>query len=305
MVHTTKHEEVRRSYSITSSPILQEPLSIGIKRIANGIYSRRLVDDARVGDTLLTTGAGGFFCLPADMTGIDHVFFFAAGSGITPVYSLLKTLLHDHPQVKATLVYSNHSKHSTVFYEELRAMGSSFSQQLTIHFLFSDHSDLRRARLNRDLFFEIIFAASQDQSRSVFFTCGPLAYMRMVIFLLQESGVDKEQIRKEDFTPYHVITIPVHPPDQQTRRVSIQLGKEIKSFEVFYPDSILAAAKKNQISLPYSCETGKCGNCAARCLQGKVWLSNNEVLTENDLAEGLVLTCVGHPVGGEVLLKIG
>jgi ring-1,2-phenylacetyl-CoA epoxidase subunit PaaE len=86
--------------------------------------------------------------------------------------------------------------------------------------------------------------------------------------------------------------------------VIIQYAAETYQLKVQYPDSILQAAKKESISLPYSCEVGRCGNCAAKCIKGKVWLSYNEVLTEKDIQKGLTLTCVGHPVGGDVILKI-
>jgi ring-1,2-phenylacetyl-CoA epoxidase subunit PaaE len=304
IVHETGREEIRRSYSITSTPVLNESLSIGIKRIANGIFSRRLIDDTRVGDKLTVAGAGGFFCLPEDISFVTGIFFFAAGSGITPVYSLIKTLLYAHPKIKVRLVYSNHHPQSAVFLRQLEALKEKFPHSFCLHVLFSVTADLRIARLNRELFFSILAQSGFDAASTYFYTCGPLSYMRLVIFLLQEMGIEKDHIRKEDFTPYHSSFIKPLPPDKASHFATIYFRNTSHRFPVNYPDSILAAAKKQGIVLPYSCETGKCGNCAAFCTEGKIWLSQNEVLTDEDLDRGLTLTCVGHPVGGDVVLSI-
>jgi ring-1,2-phenylacetyl-CoA epoxidase subunit PaaE len=134
----------------------------------------------------------------------------------------------------------------------------------------------------------------------LFYTCGPEAYMRMCTYVLQQEGVKPEQIRKENFVIQGKHIIKPLPPDKDTRRVELNYGGE--KFELFveYPDTILRAARKKGISLPYSCEVGRCGNCVAKCLEGKVWHSYNEVLTEKDLQQGMILTCVAHPVGGDV-----
>ena len=111
--------EDRRSYSLSSTPFLQEPLAITVKRLDNGEYSRKLFDRAKEGDLLTTTGAAGFFVLPRDIDLFKEIFFMAAGSGITPVLPLIKTVLYQHPQIRVVLIYSNRSKHSTLFYKEL------------------------------------------------------------------------------------------------------------------------------------------------------------------------------------------
>ena len=110
LVYKLNNEETRRSYSITSSPVLNEPLSIGVKRIENGFFSRKLIDTAKiVNDDLITIGAGGLFVLPDDIANYKQLFFFAAGSGITPIYSLIKTALHQYKHLHVVLIYSNAS----------------------------------------------------------------------------------------------------------------------------------------------------------------------------------------------------
>jgi ferredoxin-NADP reductase len=304
-VQKTTHEEIRRSYSIVSTPLLNESLTIGVKRIENGAFSRELIDHAKVGDELITAGAGGFFTLPDNASTIQQIFFLAAGSGITPIYSLLKTVLHFHPHIHVVLIYSNPSPQKTIFFSQLNELKQTFDERFQLEFLFSNSVDLSIARLNRELLVQITKAHSVCSfDQTLFYLCGPEAYMRMCLYTLQEEKVPKENIRRETFIIQSKRLPKIDPPDKDPHLVTIEYGNENYQLNVQYPSSILQAAKKQNIVLPYSCETGRCGNCVAKCISGKVWLSYNEVLTEKDLQNGLTLTCVGYPVGGDVHLKI-
>lgn len=304
-IQKNTNEEIRRSYSIVSAPLLNEPLTIGVKRVENGAFSRSLIDHAKIGDELLTIGAGGLFTLPDDTAGIQQIFLLAAGSGITPVYSLLKTVLHLHPHIHVVLFYSNPSPQKTIFLSQLNKLKESFGKKFHLQFLFSNAADLSVARLNRELLAQLAQAHSTCSfDQTLFYICGPEAYMRMCTYTLQEEKVPKENIRKENFIIAAKQLPKNDPPDKKTYRVTIQYGEENYQLTVPYPESILQAAKKQNLSLPYSCEVGRCGNCTAKCISGNVWLSYNEVLTEKDLQNGLTLTCTGHPVGGDVILKI-
>lgn len=304
LVDKNRSGEIRRSYSIVSSPVLDEPLSIAVKRIDNGLFSRKLIDRMQPGDHLLTIGAAGFFRLPDNLHSFSTIFFFAAGSGIAPVLSLLKTALHLNPDISVFLIYSNQSVETTAYYQELNQLLQKFSGRLHLDFLFSSESDLRRARLNRDLLIEFLKINQFDRERTLFYICGPESYMRMIIFHLLEEGFNPDQIKKEDFNPAGKKKTLRKPPDKTSHSVKLDLFGKAYDFLVKYPDSILQAAKKIKLNLPYSCETGKCGSCAALCMSGEVWLSDNEVLTNKDLDHGLTLTCTGHPQNGDVILKI-
>ncbi|MGZ5190273.1 MAG: flavin reductase family protein [Flavisolibacter sp.] len=304
-VHKTLHEEIRRSYSITSAPLLHEPLTIGVKRIDNGVFSRLLTDLVKQGDILYTTGAGGFFTLPENIASCKQMFFFAAGSGITPIYSLIKTCLNLHPDVNVVLIYSNASPAQTIFYEQLQKLEYEFPKTFRLHFLFSINPELTKARLNKELLIELVKEyAVIEKEEILFYICGPEAYLRMCTYALQEEHVPKENIRRENFNLDKLLPAKTLPSDQDSHQLTVYYEGMEYSFIVGYPDTILKAAKKNGVILPYSCETGRCGSCVAKCISGKVWLSYNEVLTDKELANGLTLTCVGHPVGGDVVLKV-
>lgn len=305
LVQHGPHEEVRRSYSITSSPVLQEPLTIGVKRIENGFFSRQLVDHAKVGDKLVTTGAAGFFTLPAETAPYKQVFFLAAGSGITPVFSLLKTVLHAHTHLAAVLLYSNSSRESTMFLEELEQLAADFPARLHIEFINSNSPDLLRARLHKDLlrtYLETLATAPYNEV--LFYLCGPANYMRMSFYVLRQEGVPFANIRKETFNAIKTAPPRVLPPDLDMHNVELRFRSQTHSLTCQYPLTILQAARKAGVSLPYSCENGRCGNCVARVVSGNVWMSYNEVLTDRETSQGLALTCVGYPVGGDVVLDI-
>jgi ring-1,2-phenylacetyl-CoA epoxidase subunit PaaE len=285
---------------------LLEALAFGVKRIHNGAYSRHLVDHAKPGDQLMTSGAGGLFVLPGNLEGIKQIFFFAAGSGITPVLSLLKTILHFHPSIEVVLVYSSASAEATLFYTELENFRAQFKNRFRVHYFFSNHFNLNKAHLNRESLIQLLHQEIKyDVNELLFYICGPESYMRMCTYTLQEEQVRPEQIKRENFISEKK---PVHkqlPPDKASHLVKIKLNGMEYQIRVDFPDSILQSAKKQGLALPYSCETGKCANCLAQCISGNVWLSYNEVLTDQDLKNGLTLTCTGHPVGGDVVLEIG
>lgn len=289
--------EERRSYSISSSPVLNEPLQITVKRIANGAYSRKLVDDAVVGDLLYTIGPSGFFVLPDDLDPYEQLVFFAAGSGITPVFSMIKTVLHSHPSIQLLLLYSTSAPGSAIFYEELLHLQGAFPGRLKVEFLFSNAAPRRRLNVGM-----IENVALQYGNNALYYLCGPVTYMRTISIVLRTEGVPEQLIRKEIF---HIELPPAKelPPDTLPHRVTAQIGNERFEFDVQYPETILQAAKRLSVPIPYSCEAGQCGTCAANCISGNVWMWHNEVLLDDELSAGRVLTCTGYPVGGDIRIE--
>ena len=297
--------EARRSYSLSSTPLLNEPLMITVKRTTNGEYSRRLVDKTKEGDELLTIGASGFFTLPATWHQYEQLIFFAAGSGISPVYALIKTVLYSNDKLPVILIYSNRSPETTIFCESLKTLQQAFPGRFQVIFLFSTVADLSKARLNVDLLHCLFGSQSAEQlGKQLFYLCGPFEYMRMITIALQGHGVPLANIRKEIFNVEKPQKRPA-PPDTKPYQVKLLLAGKEYQFEVQYPVTILQAAKSLQIPVPYSCESGQCGTCAATCLKGKVWMWHNDVLLDDEVASGRTLTCTGYPVGGDVLLHVG
>jgi len=297
------NEEERRSYSISSSPVLNEPLTITVKKVVNGSYSRKLVDGVQVGDILNGLSPAGFFTLPVTVTARMQFLFFTAGSGITPVYAQIKTLLALYPAVKIVLVYSNRSESGTLFYEQLQLLVKKYPDRLTIRFLFSDAAHYSNARLSASMVETTVrkyFADSYEQL--LVYLCGPFQYMLMITLVLRGMGIKDAQIKKEQFT-IHKPDTRQKPADTDPHIVQATIDGSVYSWKVRYPETILQAAKKQHIELPYNCESGQCGACAAICTKGKVWMYRNDVLMDDQINAGWILTCTGYPTGGDVEIR--
>ncbi|MEO7211708.1 iron-sulfur cluster-binding domain-containing protein [Mucilaginibacter sp.] len=284
------HDELRRSYSLSSSPD-DRRLAITVKRISNGEVSRFLLSKVKVGDILAAVKPAGVFTVPA-YESVKDLVYFAAGSGITPVLSHLKYILNRQGNSKLHLIYSNQNKASILFHNELNELATNYPNRLNITYLLSSESN----RLNNILVERLVNEQLNfPKEQAEFYLCGPFAYMRMIRLTLLYMGIAHKHIHKENFV---LETVPVtgtavnYPP----RNIRINYKGERHDIQVGENQSILQAALQNNIQLPYSCRHGICSACVAHCKSGEVEMAKNEVLTPAELAQGLVLTCTGHPI---------
>lgn len=287
--------EIRRSYSLSSTPGLDEMLSVTIKRIPNGEISRYFIDYLKPGARLVSLMPSGKFILEnKDDPGSSFVLI-AAGSGMVPVFSLLKSILYHKRNQPVLLITQFQNETSILFNTELMKMKNEFAERLTWINLLSAPANrsLESIRLNNNLLPELISRYAAQQKDQLFYVCGPASFMRMVQFTLKEMGFDGNRIRKENFTVEYLPPPPLIT-DHGVKTISLLLGKKNYRFTTRFPKTILDAALENGIKLPYSCKGGRCSTCVLTCKSGKVKMSINEVLTEKDLEQGLVLTCVGY-----------
>ncbi|QKJ31407.1 ferredoxin--NADP reductase [Mucilaginibacter mali] len=296
LVFDHHEKELRRSYSISSSPD-EDLLAITVKRVANGELSRFLLGHAKVGDVWHAAEPAGRFTL-GDYPGERDIFFFAAGSGVTPILSQLKYLLNRDGASKLHLIYSNRNNRSILFKTELDALMQQHPERLNIIYLLSDdgrrlNNVIAERLVNENLRFGV--------QRALFYLCGPFDYMRMVRLTLKFMGIPDAHIRKENFV---LDTVAVVTPKATfaPHKVRIELGDETYDIITGENQSILQAALQNNIPLPYSCRAGICSSCAVKCKSGEVRMTANEVLTDADLADGWVLTCTGYAMGDDVVV---
>ncbi len=298
-------QEVRRSYSFSSSPAWDESLSITIKRQPNGIVSRWIHDSWQPGTTLHAIAPAGMFTIAYQQTLKRDIFLIAAGSGITPVYSLLKDILMNETGGFVTLIYSNHTRSQAIFLDELIELQEKFPHQLHIEFLFSDHQQILQARLSSTslklLLDRHLHFAKRD---ALIYTCGPFDFMQMVQIVALTHGFESKHIRREIFTLPDITAAQTTYIDNTDN--TITLIKNGVAYSLFVPhrQTILSAALANRIELPYSCRAGRCSSCRAKLTQGKVQMHYNEVLTDEDEAAGFILTCTGHPVSDDVIVVV-
>jgi ring-1,2-phenylacetyl-CoA epoxidase subunit PaaE len=296
-VFTHHAEEIRRSYSLSSSPD-EELLAVTVKRIANGEISRFMLTKLKPGEVVSAVEPAGRFII-ADFKLKKDIVFFAAGSGITPVFAQLKYILNRPGESRLTLIYSSLNSSSILFKEQLDALSSAHPDRLKIiHLLSSEGNRLNNIKVEQ----LVNQSIHSNLNKAEFYLCGPFAYMRMVRLTLIYLGVEPNRIRKENFV---IETVPVisntinYPPG----KVKINFKGEVHDIIVGENQSILQAALQNNVQLPYSCRAGICSTCMALCKSGKVAMAENDVLTDDDLAKGWILTCTGHPVGEDVLIE--
>jgi ferredoxin-NADP reductase len=303
LVFISKHAEKRRSYSISSLSVPGGPLSITIKKVDNGEFSRLLLQHAKAGDTLSCSGSSGFFLLPKNINTTGQYFFLAAGSGITPCYAMIKTLLHTSNK-KVVLIYSNRSESDAIFLKQIQALQQQFNENFIVHWLFSNRNNVFESRLSNWLLQQLLGKyLSVPKEKVLFYLCGPFEYMQMATITLLNEGIAQQNIRKENFNALPRITRPV-PPDINPHNVTVSLNGDVYNIAVQYPQTILAAAKANNISIPFSCEAGRCGSCAALCTKGKTWMAYNEVLMDEEIEKGMILCCQAFPVEGDVAIRL-
>jgi ring-1,2-phenylacetyl-CoA epoxidase subunit PaaE len=304
-------KEVRRSFSLSSSPDTDKDfLSITVKRIPNGEISNHLYSHVRVGDMLQSLYPAGRFVAETNAASQRDIFLIAAGSGITPVYSLLKSFLIREPRSRITLIYSSRKESATIFYAELNALAGAHPEQFRCIYIFSqpEEKDIAPAHLNLELLRHLInenLHFSPDEAE--FFLCGPFVFMRMAHMIIVAMGFEEIQIRRENFVILAEQEAIERPPliaDKSDKTVEITYRGKAFTITEPYDQSILKTALRQGIQLPYSCQAGICGICAAFCRAGEVKMSVNEVLTDKDLKAGLVLTCTGYAATAEVKLEI-
>ncbi|MDN3581558.1 ferredoxin--NADP reductase [Mucilaginibacter flavus] len=297
LIFNHRNEEIRRSYSLSSSP--DEPLlGITIKRISNGEISRFMLTKMQPGDVITALAPTGRFTI-ANYQHNKNILLFAGGSGITPIFSQIKYILNRPSGSRLTLIYSNQDAASILFKAELNQLAVLHPDRFTIHYLLSSEAN----RLNPDRVEAITRqTASNNLNTAEFYLCGPFPYMRMIRFALVYMGIEPGQIRRENFVLETVAAIN-STTNFAPRNIRILHAGEVHDVTVGENQSILQAALQNNIPLPYSCRNGVCSTCVAKCTGGKVEMVKNDVLTEADIAEGWVLTCTGHPVDDGVQIS--
>jgi ring-1,2-phenylacetyl-CoA epoxidase subunit PaaE len=303
-------KEIRRSYSICSAPNLNEPLSIAVKLVENGEISNYLHHKTTVGDVLTALYPNGIFTYIPVQEIERTVFLFAAGVGITPVFSILKTALTGESQSKIILIYSNRSKSSTLFYGELNDWQQRYPDRLKLIYLFSDAKRLQSARLNSFLIHDLINTNLEyDQSDALCYTCGPIDYMVSCRIWLLAMGFRLDQIKREtyfipdDEADDDDMTEKV-VRDKNTYSVILEFNGHTYQLEVPYYKRILQVALEHQINVPYSCRAGICSSCVATCTSGGVKMDYNEILTDQEIEQGRVLICTAHPTANNTKIVI-
>ncbi len=301
-------DEVRRNYSICA-PAGTGHLRVAVKRLSGGAFSRFVAEQLRVGDELEVMTPTGRFTTTYDPTHRKHYVAVAAGSGITPVLSLLATALRVEPDSSFTLLYVNRTTKSIMFLEELEDLKNTYPGRFQlIHVLSREEPDVElfAGRLDRDRLERILTALVPVDGVDEWFLCGPYEMVLGGRQLLVDLGVEKRKIHAELF---FVGDVPAPPPsaevtaDTTASAVTIVLDGRRTSFDLA-PDggSVLDAVLRERTDAPFACKGGVCGTCRAKIVEGKVEMTQNWALEDDEVERGYVLTCQSHPVTPRVVL---
>jgi ring-1,2-phenylacetyl-CoA epoxidase subunit PaaE len=302
-------KKVRRSYSMSSSPHADTSLAITIKRVEKGLASNYLNDQIKVGDFVEMIEPMGNFFLEPDADKQRHIVLFGAGSGITPLISIAKSILKMEHQSKISLIYGNKNEKSIIFKQEIEAMEAKYGNLFEVKHILSKPSEYwvgLKGRINQ---MSAVYAMKElgiDIKNAQYYMCGPSGMMEEIIDALNIYEVPKNHIHRESF----------HAPIEHEEAVEEDDGSlKIQTIKIIYEgethelnvkphQTILEAALDADIDLPYSCQAGMCTACMGKCTSGKVKLDEEDGLTEKELAQGWILTCVAHPLSKDVVIEI-
>ena len=300
-------EETRRSYSICSSPYENE-LRVAVKKVEGGAFSTLANSLLKAGDELEILPPTGKFNTTLDKNNKKSYLAFAAGSGITPVISIIKTTLQTEPNSSFTLVYGNRSRASIIFFEELEGLKNKYMNRFNlVHILSRERTDapINFGRIDLEKLAELSRMLNYSSFDEIF-VCGPETMIFTVKEFLQQRNVDRKKIHFELFTTPGTKKSPFDSAQDESQKSEVSEGVKSKiivkldgrtfDFELgFNDDVILDAALKQGADLPYACKGGVCCTCKARLLDGEVVMDVHWGLEEEEIQQGYILTCQSHP----------
>lgn len=304
------NEEVRRTYSICSSPLDNE-IRVAIKKVDGGLFSTFANENLKPGDTLEVMEPVGRFYTELNPIHKKKYLAFAAGSGITPVLSLIKTTLATEVSSNFTLVYGNRSRSSIIFFEELEGLKNKYLQRFNfINVLSREKTDtpINSGRINIDKLMELSRLINYEKMDEIFI-CGPEEMIFSIKAFLEQKEIDKKKIHFELFTtPGQQQAIgkkQLATESTSTTKSKITVKLDGRSFDFdlgFDEEPILDAALKQGADLPYACKGGVCCTCKARLLEGEVEMEVHWGLEEEEIQQGYILTCQSHPKTKKVVV---
>ena len=303
-------EKVRRSYSLCSAPYENE-WKVAIKKVEGGKFSTYANESLSDNEVMSVMAPMGGFALASDSEAENHYVAFGAGSGITPILSMIKTVMHDEPKSRFTLFYGNRNFETIIFREEIEALKNLYLDRLSVHHILS------KEKLGSPLFFGRIDAQKCERFGKVFYDptevacyylCGPAQMIFSVKDQLIAKGVDSGKIHFELFNtsdiPMETKLVEETFDSEAESKVTIILDGESFDMPLDYGGtSILDAALAAGADLPYACKGGVCSTCKAQVTKGEVTMDINYALEPDEVENGFILTCQAHPRTSEVTVS--
>ena len=298
---TLDGEEVRRAYSICSSPTSDE-LRIAIKSVKHGHFSKFANENLKVGDILEVGQPEGKFTFEPDSEKQKNYAGFAAGSGITPVMSILKSVLESEPKSTFVLVYGNKSPKETIFHNELHELESKYVGRFFVHYVFSQAKAEGElfGRIDKSTVNFVLNNKHKEKAFDKFYLCGPEEMINLVSDVLAAHNIAEKNIKFELFSTSTANENASAESHSGHTKITVMVDDSATTFEMSQKQTVLEAALKQGVDAPYSCQGGICSSCLARIKNGTAEMKKNSILTDDEIAEGLILTCQAHPTSAEL-----
>ncbi len=298
--HSYNDKEIRRAYSICSTPTDGE-MRIVVKKVEHGAFSTYANEVLKVGDQLEVQSPEGRFIFEPVESATKNYAAFAAGSGITPVISILKTVLTREPNSKFVLVYGNKNIEETIFYKEIHELQKQYADQLSVYFVYSRvrENDSIFGRIDKSTINFVINNKHKETEFDRFFLCGPEDMINTVSDTLTEKGVEKTRLSFEIFTPNKDGNDPIEATGGSAK-VTVIVDDEESTFEMPKSEVLLNGVLNAGVDAPYSCQGGICSSCMCRVSKGSATMKKNSILSDAEIEEGLILSCQAIVTSDEI-----
>lgn len=317
LIFNLKSGEARRAYSMCSSPT-EDDIAVTVKRVEGGLISNHICDNVTAGTTVNVLPPDGRFYTKLDETAKKTYYFFAAGSGITPVYSIIKTILEKEPKSTVHLLYGNRNEDSVIFKEGLNRAAKRYAGQFTVTHILSQPKREKAGglfgafkkgkiswtgavgRIDERMVNEFLEKNPDINKNAEYFICGPGAMIDTAEKALLRKGIDEKNIHTERFTVTKDTENQIAGTDGATAKITLD-GK-VTEVDVPADKTILDVLIEAKINPPYSCTSGACSTCMAKVTKGEAKMDACFALDDDEVEEGYILTCQAHPVTDEIEL---
>ncbi|SDW17559.1 ring-1,2-phenylacetyl-CoA epoxidase subunit PaaE [Lutibacter oricola] len=284
-------KEIRRAYSLCSKPNSEE-FKVAVKAVDNGTFSVFATTILKEGDVLEVSKPEGKFVLETSSNNSKNYLGIAAGSGITPIMSMIKEVLNEEPNSTFTLLYGNKTEAETIFKDEIDALKNEFSSTFNVQYVLSreEKENALAGRINAENL-KAILKNRFDEA----FICGPEEMIKTSKETLINYGLNEENIKFELFTA-SADTNETEGVYEGECDITVIVDEEEETFTMNSKTTVLTAALEEGLDAPYSCQGGICSSCLAKVTEGKAVMDKNSILSNEEIEEGLILTCQAHPV---------
>ena len=292
---TLDGQEIRRAYSICSAPKSGE-LRIAIKSVKNGFFSKFANEKLSIGNVIEVGTPEGKFTFEPKADRQRNYAAFVAGSGITPVFSIIKSVLEEEPNSTFVLVYGNKSEKETIFHNQLHNLQLQYVGRLFVQYVYSQSTadNALLGRIDHTTVNYVLKSKHAEMEFSKYFLCGPEEMIQIVTAALKENNVSDSDIKFELFSTSSSGSKADVGANGHTS-ISILVDDEETSFEMSQQQTVLEAALKQGLDVPYSCQGGICSSCICKITEGAAEMKKNQILTDAEVAEGLTLACQAYP----------